>query len=134
MAPQVSLLRYADTGIATLGVLKAGRCLLYTLEDSWRDNRKGVSCIPAGTYKCIPHGWEPESPVKMKQTWEITDVPGRSAILIHAGNRDTDTEGCVLVGLGVCSGVLASSVAALDVLRKMIGPNPFTLTITKQLM
>lgn len=112
-----------------LGVLKAGSLLLYTLEDRWCDNQHGVSCIPDGAYRCIPHGWEANSPVRMKRTWEITNVPGRSAILVHAGNRDTDTEGCVLVGMGVYNGVLTSSVTAMEELRELIGANPFTLTI-----
>ncbi|TPM41426.1 DUF5675 family protein [Mesorhizobium sp. B2-3-4] len=129
MTPEITLLRYADTGDATLGVFRAGKRVVYTLEDSWRDNQPKVSCIPAGTYHCVPHGWEPNSPVKRKRTWEITGVPGRSAVLIHAGNRPADTEGCILVGLGVFSGALTSSADALGVLRAIIGANPFTLTI-----
>jgi hypothetical protein len=32
---------------------------------------------------------------------ELSDVPGRSEILIHPGNYPRDTQGCVLLGLGV---------------------------------
>jgi hypothetical protein len=116
--------------VATLGYLVVGKVVVHTLEDAWKDNQRGVSCIPAGTYKCIPHGWEPDSTVRFKRVWEVTNVPGRSAILFgHPGNSDADTKGCILPGLGNASGVLTSSVSAAELLRKVIGCNPFTLTI-----
>jgi hypothetical protein len=67
---------------------------LHTCEDDWLDNRRNVSCIPAGTYKVLrtiyyKHGYE---------TFEII-VPGRSRILFHPGNTEEDTDGCVLVGM-----------------------------------
>ncbi len=67
---------------------------LCTCEDDWVDNRKGISCIPAGTYTLhrsvyLKHGIE---------VFEVTGVPGRTRILIHPGNTEEDTEGCILVG------------------------------------
>jgi hypothetical protein len=68
---------------------------LYTLEDPWLDNQKGISCIPMGTYRCI---------FSMSQRFhrllpELLNVPGRTGIRIHAGNTTSDTEGCPLVGM-----------------------------------
>lgn len=68
---------------------------LHTAEDDWRGNARGVSCIPAGVYVLARtiyyrHGYE---------TFEVTDVPGRSRILIHPGNTEEDTDGCILVGM-----------------------------------
>lgn len=51
------------------------------------------TCIPTGTYTVIPHN-SPAHP----NTWEISDVPNRTAILIHDGNTEEDTLGCVIVG------------------------------------
>lgn len=68
--------------------------LCLTLEDPWRGNRVGESCIPAGTYLCR-RGVSP----KFGETYEALDVPGRSNILFHWGNTQLDTRGCVLVGL-----------------------------------
>lgn len=67
--------------------------LCVTLEDPWRNNRVGESCIPAGTYRFRLH----ESP---KYGWTVLGVgiPGRSLILIHWGNTEIDTKGCILVG------------------------------------
>ena len=66
---------------------------IYTLELPWLDNKKGVSCIPTGTY---PMEWT-WSPRHKKEYWRIY-VPGRRGILIHRGNYLRDTSGCVLVG------------------------------------
>jgi hypothetical protein len=106
---------------------------IYTLEEPWKDNKPGVSCIPCGTYQCIPHGWEPDTKLRQKRCWEITKVPDRSAILIHAANTTLSIEGCVAVGLstGKMGNLPAvfSSRDAMELLRGIIGQKPFTLTV-----
>lgn len=52
-----------------------------------------ISAIPDGEYDCIPH-----SGTKFQNVWEITGIPGHTAILFHNGNTINDTENCVLVG------------------------------------
>lgn len=71
---------------------------IFTCEDDWRENQSLVSCIPPGTYVLR----RVQSP-KFGETFEITGVPGRTHVLLHWGNTEEDTEGCVLVGsvLGV---------------------------------
>jgi hypothetical protein len=64
-----------------------------TAEEDWRNNAPKVSCIVAGSYICH----RVVSP-KFGDVFEIANVPGRSAILIHAGNTEEDVEGCVLLG------------------------------------
>ena len=64
-----------------------------TLEPPWKDNKKNISCIPAGKYKVIPH----KSP-KFGDCLLIKSVPKRSHILFHWGNFPKDTQGCILVG------------------------------------
>jgi hypothetical protein len=68
---------------------------LFTVEDDWRLNLVGVSCIPAGSYLLhrtvyYKHHYE---------TFEITGVPHRSRCLIHPANTEEDVKGCVGVGL-----------------------------------
>lgn len=87
-------------------------------------------CIPAGTYHCIPHNGQ-----HWKNVWEITNVPGRSDILIHAGNLDKDTLGCVVVGIsfgwiGTQQAVL-QSLTALNKLRNLL-PDEFEIEIIEQ--
>lgn len=79
----------------TFGVLLIGSLAFYTVEEDRRGNQRRVSCIPPGTYRCrrtiyYRHGYE---------TFEVTDVPGRSRILIHPANTEEDVEGCIGVGL-----------------------------------
>ena len=66
-----------------------------TLELPWRDNKRSVSCIPAGGYEAVKYF----SPSR-GDCFLVKKVPGRSAILIHSGNYNRDTRGCILPGSG----------------------------------
>jgi hypothetical protein len=68
---------------------------LYTAEDDWKENQPNESCIPAGVYTLKRTTYH-----KYKiPTFEVTNVPGRQRILVHSGNSEEDTQGCILVGL-----------------------------------
>lgn len=103
--------------------------VIHTLEEPWQGNKQGISCIPVGTYLCMPHGWEKGSTKHFKQVWEVCNVPNRTAILIHAGNTLADTMGCILVGLDPEQFRVGRSQAALSQLRAAIGERPFALTV-----
>jgi len=85
----------------TLGVLRhePSGWACCTLELPWADNKNRRSCIPPGpgkeaiSYRVKRH----ESP-RYGETLYLPGVPGRSEILIHAGNYISDTLGCILVG------------------------------------
>lgn len=64
-----------------------------TLELPWRNNENNVSCIPAGEY-VVKHRYSEE----YGYHFHVTDVEGRSYILIHAANYYTDLRGCIAVG------------------------------------
>lgn len=75
----------------------------YTLEDKYREVKgvpvgqwkvKGETAIPVGTYK-VTYEWSPHFKGMRPR---LHNVPGYDGVLIHTGNRDTDTEGCILVG------------------------------------
>lgn len=70
-----------------------GRAFCVSLEPPWLDNIEKQSCIPAGQYYCKRH----YSPT-WQETFLVTHVKERSAILFHPGNYISDTEGCVLLG------------------------------------
>lgn len=67
-----------------------------TVEEEWQNNQRSISCIPTGSYVCR----RVQSP-KFGETFEVTDVPGRSHILFHALNTEEGTKGCI----GVCKGM-----------------------------
>lgn len=81
-----SLLVYEDA-------LLAFNCCSLELPD--RDNQKSISRVDAGRYTGKRRWSE-----KYGDHIHIQDVEGRTLILIHFGNYYTQTEGCVLVGLG----------------------------------
>lgn len=90
----MKLVRVSKATTATYGVLLQGDIpFAVTLERPWLDNQPNVSCIPAGKYECR----RIQSP-KFGETFQICEVPGRSAILFHKGNISDDSHGCVLVG------------------------------------
>lgn len=110
------------------GVLHIGNePICVTLEESWLNNISNESCIPEGSYKVVKHNGH-----KYKDVWRIVGVNERSAILIHWGNTELDTAGCILVGkyfanFGERRGV-ANSRATLAMLKDML-PDEFMLTI-----
>jgi hypothetical protein len=121
---KATLIRVAMRPDVTFGVFMfEGKPLCVTLEDPWKNNQRNISCIPTGVYKCVPHNG-----AKYKGVWRLENVPNRAAILIHAGNSTSDTEGCILVGSEYGERLILRSQAALDKLRKEL-PDTFILTV-----
>lgn len=101
--------------------------LCYTLELPWKDNKRRVSCVPTGKYKC-----EPYSSRKYPKVTELQEVPGRDKILIHAGNFAKHTNGCILVGSHEdCMGVYDSRKTLAKVFREV--GREFKLTIRERI-
>ena len=96
--------RFYDDGETTLGKLhldaeylpqfrEYGVFDFFTVEPPWKDNKRDISCIPAGTYIVKPF----DSP-KHGKCLLFENVPDRSFIEMHAGNSRLDTDGCVCPG------------------------------------
>ena len=101
------LRRFSTSGDDTLGILHADdefQC--YTLEDEARTIKVfGETRIPEGIYKIIVRTvggfhkrYTKKYPGMHKGMLWLQDVPNFKYILIHTGNRDDDTAGCILVG------------------------------------
>ena len=92
------------------GVLSSedGSFACNTLEHAYPCGDEFSPKVPAGTYQCDlgPHQL---STGPQFQTYELQNVPGHSNILIHPGNTQSDSSGCILVGMtrGAISGVPA---------------------------
>lgn len=122
------LRRFCYRDDSTFGVfLYRNQPRMLTLEDPWKGNKPFVSCIPPGTYEVAPY-----SSQHYPDHWQVLDVPDRTNILIHEGNTEIDTKGCILVGseFGELRGhpAVLKSVKALNALRVML-PERFQLTV-----
>jgi len=96
-----------------------GERICDTLENSWQDNQRNISCIPEGVYDVrlrLPR----ESATRDYMHLLVKDVPNRDYILLHIGNTAKDTSGCILVGLGTEQDVVHNSTLAMDLLIKEI--------------
>lgn len=104
---RITLYRFSDNGESTLGLMLINdRFNCFTLEDEKRAWKKyGETRIPAGRYQ-IKLRTEGRFHEKYSKRFEgmhkgmlhLQDVPGFEYILIHPGNDDDDTAGCILVG------------------------------------
>ena len=127
------------TPTSTFGILTrtdTGETVAVTVEREWDggSNRKSTperpgACIPPGTYVCK----RVQSP-KFGDTFEVTKVPNRSAILLHAGNLSDDSRGCIILGTAFGkvkgkAGVTGSRLAMGKFLALQATVMAFTLTI-----
>jgi hypothetical protein len=104
------------------------RLFCNTLEDRIVDKNKngvfdgdekkvyGESAIPYGTYKII-YNWSPKFGRNLPR---LLNVPHFEGILIHPGNTDADSAGCILVGKNTEVGRLTNSRYISDELNKLI--------------
>ena len=108
---KLKVLRFSSQEDSTSGLLFLKeddklKFLCYTLEDEHRDVKiKTETRIPSGSYEIIlrKHGGFHEKYSKRfsdihRGMLHIIDVPGFDYILLHCGNTDEHTAGCLLVG------------------------------------
>ena len=79
-----------------------------TIEDVVRDKGQKVkdkTAIPYGTYKVI---WS-YSPHFKRFTPRLMDVPMFQGVLIHPGNDEDDTSGCIILGENKVKGKVINS-------------------------
>lgn len=94
---ELTLYRFFMGAEVTLGYIEEGRnSPTWTLERPWKDNAKNISCIPEGRYSCTNYVSQ-----RFARAFELHNVPGREAILIHAGNEVSDTQGCIMPGMTI---------------------------------
>lgn len=140
---QVLLQRYAYTPLGTFGQLSivGTNFKCHTVEEVWRGNRRGVSCIPLGAYplRLARFYRNTPDPSDDYDVYEVLQVPGRSAIKVHIANTIDDVEGCIGPGeeFGALlskgrhlPAVLNSRKAFLAFMEAMEGAPEALLTVT----
>lgn len=91
--PVVEIIRLEENyTFGTFGVLRLNKALFCcTLELPDLLNKSSMSSIPAQQYICQKYSSD-----RYPNTFEVTNVPDRSFVLFHPGNRKKDTRGCIL--------------------------------------
>lgn len=109
---ELTVLRYNNESDYTDGMLFIdGKFECFTLEDEARTEKVyGETCIPEGRYQItlrkeggFHQRYSKKFPDFHKGMLYVRNVPGFEFILIHIGNTDEDTAGCLLVGEGANS-------------------------------
>ena len=108
---KLEVLRFSSQVDSTSGILFEvtdirKHFLCYTLEDERRAFKvKGETRVPAGTYKIdlrteggFHSRYERKYPGVHIGMLHVLDVPNFEYILIHTGNTDEHTAGCLIVG------------------------------------
>lgn len=115
-----------------------GEPLLFTMEPGESDE---AGRVPLGFYFLERHGWDGQA--RFDRTWALVGQtvahwrePGfRSAIVLHPGNLDEDTRGCILLGLTLGHSArepaLIAGREAMERLRHIIGDQDAFLTIRR---
>jgi hypothetical protein len=114
---------FEDTGV--YGALAGGDFKCVTLEHAYEDDQPKL--LP-GVYICVRGQHTLHSgPI---ETFEITGVPGHTGVLIHPGNAESASEGCVLVGEARVSDMITNSrVTFAAFLALHDGVDSFQLTV-----
>ena len=108
---RLQVLRFSSQADCTHGLLfeisdLGKRFLCYTLEDEHRVLKvRGETRIPAGIYNIklrteggVHQRYDKKYPGIHRGMLHVVDVPGFEYILIHTGNTDEHTAGCLIVG------------------------------------
>ena len=139
---ELKLKRIARRSTYTIGKLYIdGEYFCDTLEDADRGlrqdmpvsviratKRKGITAIPTGRYRVTLDVQSPKFSKKAIYQFcngylpRLINVPGYEGVLIHVGNTDKDTEGCLLVGKNTQVGkVLESRKTFIALYDRLLG-------------
>ena len=114
------IIRDTFTEKSTIGRLFInGESFCDTLENPYINNERNISCIPEGQYK-VRLRLARESATRDYLHLLVQDVPNRSYILVHIGNKPSHTKGCILVGNGRQQDIVENSRLAMELVIKEI--------------
>ncbi len=134
MHPVVELLRLEENEkYGTFGLIKINKEVFSVcLEPPDYENQVSKSSIPVQQYMCK----RIVSPT-FGETFEITNVPGRTHVLFHKGNFKRNTEACVLLAqywgkLRTNERLVVNSGTTFQLFMEIMRPyNEFHLTISE---
>lgn len=95
----------------------------------------GETAIPRGTYRVTLDVISPKFSKRKAYQFcggrlpRLLDVPGFDGILIHIGNTNKDTQGCILVGVNNRKGMVTKSTETFTRLYDRLLEDPDNITI-----
>ena len=122
---------YSEDGVFGLLISDDGQTF-YTLEHSYKQADGSYKPkVALGTYICQRH-----APNRLPyETFEVTNVPdfmdnSVTGILLHIGNYNKDSDGCILLGKGQTASMITHSKEAFEeFMSSLEGTNDFQLII-----
>lgn len=127
--------QYTADGIFGRVYNSNGVPICYSLEHSYpQTDGTYLPKLSIGKYTCIRSTHQLHNGVPF-ETFEITNVPGHSNILFHAGNFNTDSEGCVLLGHNITKQdggthmITTSKTTFKEFMQTLENINEFQLTV-----
>jgi hypothetical protein len=122
---------YVETGIFGTLSDESNSFHYVTLEHAYKtEDGKYIPKIPCGVYKCVRGFHQLEGMDHRFETFEITNVPGHTNLLLHTGNSNQDSAGCVLLAYERKDDViLYSRIAFQSFMGRLNGLDVFELTI-----
>jgi len=122
--------RYQSDGLGSFGKLEISGHdeILATVEKPWRNNKRFISCLPAGKYRLVPF-----SSPKYGDVLCIVSDDGsvvmyesegcdRYACLFHVANYARNVKGCVGIGQHHHNNMVTNSKKSLEKLFSMVNP------------
>jgi hypothetical protein len=111
---ELLLKRFSFTENGIFGQLfdEQSNIVAYTLEHAYQADEGSSTWtpkIPAGQYTCQRGQHQLGGMVAPFETFQVMDVPGHTNILLHCGNLEKDSSGCILLGSGILGSALTES-------------------------
>lgn len=106
----------------------------YTLEHAYLKEKEYAPKVDEGVYVCKRGLHRLKVTEPMRSMFEVTGVQGHWGILLHSGNYNDDSNGCILVGSEVVWAggekmVARSRITYQAFMKKLDGKSEFKLTI-----
>lgn len=122
---------FEESGIYGELLNDLGQQIAVTLEHAYKNTFGNYyPKVPESYYNCILGTHQLEGMIHSFQTYELQDVPDHSNILIHMGNYNKDSDGCILLGEERSGDMITNSVKTFDsFISSLNGKQSFMLEI-----
>lgn len=113
----------------------SGDAIAVTLEHSYPDDFGAYRPkLIDGVYQCVRGLHRLAGMTNDFETFEVTNVPGHTGILFHVGNFNSDSNGCILLGVKVAiidgaQAIASSKLAFKAFMDLQTGYDSFSLTV-----